>query len=74
MPIEVENKREKPPVRLWSMESMREGREGAVRWIELTLIPLCQDPDGSDWKRIIKKGDFRRIRDKRDKLLELNKR
>jgi hypothetical protein len=38
------------------------------------MIPLCQDPDGSDQKRIIKKEDLRRIRDKRDKLLELNKR
>jgi hypothetical protein len=33
----------------------------------------CQDPNGSDRKRIIKKGYLREIRYKNNKLQELNK-
>jgi hypothetical protein len=32
------------------------------------MLP-CQDPDGSDRKRIIKNKNLRIIRDKKDKLL-----
>jgi hypothetical protein len=48
-------------------EEDRKGRMGSRSIDRLALIPLCQDPGGSDRKRIIKKGDFRGIQ-------ELNKR
>jgi hypothetical protein len=37
-------------------------------------LPTCQNPEGSGQKMIIKNMNLRRIRDKRDKLLELNER
>jgi hypothetical protein len=57
---EPREKREKKPA----------GKKFLRGWT--ALIPLCQDPDGSDKKRIRKKRDLRGIRDKSSKLLEIN--
>jgi hypothetical protein len=54
-----EKREKKPPWRkIWAEN----------HWLE---IPICQDPDGSDMKRIMKKRDLRGIRDKSTKLLKI---
>jgi hypothetical protein len=60
-----------PWMRIQRKEEEAGGEKKIGRRID-ALIPLCQDPDGSDRKRITKNKNLRVIGDKNDKLQEIN--